>query len=258
MFSAQPQTATGVNAECGFVGGWWLLTKLTLVPTLIIPLCGVATPIIPAHSVPTCIIIITHNPPPPPTSLYAHHIYLLFLHLSYVHLQDPRLSYPHACACHTFICQALKYIHCTASPETSWLHHRSVRNMVHHAPSEGSPPQPKASYFPKTIAASACQEWEEAYAVCLTSQCALAWAMALARWKNNFLGCTIRVLPGSAMRALSTFSPLFVSQGPYPPFSPICLTLGQFVNSGSAVKFRGTRGGTSAAKNVKNFTAEAP
>ena len=45
---------------------------------------------------------------------------------------------------------------------------------------------------------------------------------------------------------------------PYPPFSPICLTLGQFVNGGSAVKFRGTRGGTSAAKNVKNFTAEAP
>ena len=73
-----------------------------------------------------------------------------------------------------------------------------------------------------------------------------------------FLGCTIRVLPGSAMRALSTFSPLFVSQGPYPPFSPICLTLGQFVNGGSAVKFRGTRGGTSAAKNVKNFTAETP
>ena len=75
---------------------------------------------------------------------------------------------------------------------------------------------------------------------------------------STSLGCTICVLPGSAMRALSTFSPLFVSQGPYPPFSPICLTLSQFVNGGSAVKFRGTRGGTSAAKNDKNFTAEAP
>ena len=65
---------------------------------------------------------------------------------------------------------------------------------------------------------------------------ALPHSAAWAHWEHPrghgvpvLLGCTIRVLPGSAMRALSTFSPLFVSQGPYPPFftnmldtRPIC------------------------------------
>ena len=52
------------------------------------------------------------------------------------------------------------------------------------------------------------------------------------------LGCTIRILPGSALHTLSTFSPLFASEGLYPPIPLISFTFGQTFYGGSTVKCR--------------------